>query len=235
MLRKTLHVELLECVLVILALGPICRGVLLLIAPLYEWCLIHLPGGETAINSLLLTELLQFTVMLFLVWFFWRKCHERSWEELGLAIACGHNWLGRAVLNGILLFIVMLVVSAIMNYLLPGGLEMQNVAAIIETADTPWERLVPLIVTGILAPVSEEILFRGFIFNCLREKFGMISSVLLTAAVFGCMHFDPIRVLPLMLGGIWLNVLYVRSGSLYVAMGAHGVWNIIMTMLIYMG
>ena len=92
----------------------------------------------------------------------------------------------------------------------------------------------PIIVCGFLAPVSEDLLFRGFIYHSLRLKFTIPISILLTAAVFGCMHGDLLRMLPLMLGGIWLNILYVKTDSLYVPMVAHSVWNLCMTAIIYL-
>lgn len=230
---KTLHVEILECLLVILIIGQLSKAVSWILSPLTNWLLAWLPSGAAAINHLLLGELIQCGVIFFLIWFFWRYCHHHSWRELGLVKSPTDHWLAWGLGHGLLLFAMMFMASMLLNTLLPHGLPPQNVAAVIATAATPWEKLVPLVVTGLLAPISEEMLFRGFIYQSLRCKFTTSISVLLTAAIFGCMHFDPIRVVPLMLGGIWLNLLYVRTESLYVPMVAHSVWNLLMTAMIY--
>lgn len=213
--RRELHVEILECALAILLIGPLGKTVSWVMSPLVHWLLTILPGGGSAINKLLVGEVIQCSVIFLLIWFFWRFCHKRSWQALGLQQSRERHWLAWAVGNGFFLLTMMLMLSLLLTLLLPHGMPPQNVAAIIAAAQTPWEKLVPLIVTGILAPISEELFFRGFIYNSLRSKFTTTISILLTAAVFGCMHYDPIRVLPLMLGGIWLNILYVKTDSLY--------------------
>lgn len=234
MQRRELHVEIIECVLAILMIGQLGKAVSWLLSPMIRYLLAILPGGAGRINQLLIGELIQCGVIFFLIWFFWRFCHKRSWQALGLQNSQGAHWLAWAIGNGFFLLVIMLMLSMLLSLLLPHGLPPQNVAAIIATAQTPWEKLVPIIVTGLLAPVSEEVFFRGFIYNSLRCKFTTTISVLLTAAVFGCMHYDPIRVVPLMMGGIWLNILYVKTNSLYVSMVAHSVWNLCMTAIIYL-
>jgi hypothetical protein len=41
-------------------------------------------------------------------------------------------------------------------------------------------------------------------------------------------------MIPLAFGGIWLNWLYEKSGSIYTSIIAHSVWNGIMTILIFL-
>lgn len=231
---RELHVEILECVLVIISIGQLGKAVSWLLSPLIVRLLDMLPGGASMINQMLLGEIIQCGLILAIIWFFWRYGHKRSWQALGLQKSQDAHWLIWAIGNGLLLLVIMLMFSLLLSLLLPNGLPPQNVAAIITTAQTPWEKLVPIIVTGILAPVSEELLFRGFIYHSLRLKFTIPISILLTAAVFGCMHGDLLRMLPLMLGGIWLNILYVKTDSLYVPMVAHSVWNLCMTAIIYL-
>ena len=234
MQRSELHVEILECALIILTIGPLGKVLSWALSPILHWLLAKMPGGGSTLDQLLVGEILQCGVIFFLIWFFWRFCHKRSWQTLGLQKSQDRHWLIWAIGNGFLLWIFMIMLSMLLALLLPHGLPPQNVAALIATAQTPWEKLVPIIVTGLLAPVSEELLFRGFIYNSLRFKFTAPISIVLTAAVFGCMHYDPIRVLPLMLGGIWLNILYVKTDSLYVPMAAHSIWNLCMTAIIYL-
>jgi membrane protease YdiL (CAAX protease family) len=48
------------------------------------------------------------------------------------------------------------------------------------------------------------------------------------------MHFDFIRFLPLAVGGLVLTWLYEKTKSLWSVIIAHGVWNILMTVLMWL-
>jgi len=48
------------------------------------------------------------------------------------------------------------------------------------------------------------------------------------------MHFDFIRFLVLVVGGLLLTLLYEKTSSLWSAIIAHGVWNILMTVLMWL-
>ena len=226
------QVEILECLLIVLLIGPLLKGINAALAPLVSRLVPKMPGSG-ALNLLLVGEIIQCAVIFAVVWLFWRVGHKRPWQALGLKKSGQSHWLLRALGHGAALFVVMLGLSMLLSALLPTGLPPQNVAALIDRAQTPWEKAVPILAAGILAPISEEVLFRGFFYQSLRTKFGTGMSILLAAMLFGCMHFDPYRLLPLMLGGIWLNILYVRSDSLYSPMVAHSVWNILMTAAMY--
>jgi membrane protease YdiL (CAAX protease family)/uncharacterized RDD family membrane protein YckC len=70
-----------------------------------------------------------------------------------------------------------------------------------------------------LAPLSEEIFFRGFMFGGLRRRFPLWAAAAISGAVFGLLHYtgpDSIGVVPqLAVLGILLAWLYERTGSLW--------------------
>lgn len=78
---------------------------------------------------------------------------------------------------------------------------------------------------GVLAPLCEETLFRGFLYRSFRKYIGVGTSLLLSAALFGAVHLDPGAVLPLMCLGWVFGFVYERSRSLVPSMVAHGCWN----------
>lgn len=84
----------------------------------------------------------------------------------------------------------------------------------------------PLVVVGIvaIAPVFEEIVFRGYVFTALDQVLPRWATQLGTAVAFGAMHGAgysvPIGVLALFFG--WLRA---RSGSLLPSILAHAVHN----------
>lgn len=84
----------------------------------------------------------------------------------------------------------------------------------------------------VLAPVAEELLFRGFIYRTLRQRYGMTVGMLLSSGVFALVHIYP-PVLPgLFVSGILLAVAYERRKSLLVNIVAHAINNLIAFVLI---
>ncbi|MFI4978052.1 MAG: CPBP family intramembrane glutamic endopeptidase [Solirubrobacterales bacterium] len=82
--------------------------------------------------------------------------------------------------------------------------------------------------TCVVAPISEEILFRGFIFTALRSWRGTFPAAVITGLLFGAVHAGSAPVLdlvPLAALGFGLCLLYRYSGSLYPCIVAHSLNN----------
>ncbi len=87
--------------------------------------------------------------------------------------------------------------------------------------------LVVIIIT-VLAPISEELLFRGYIFRALRNWRGFAPAAILTGLIFGAVHIgsSPIGyALPLAAFGFGLCLLYQWTGSLYPCIALHAANN----------
>ncbi|HET7812596.1 MAG TPA: type II CAAX endopeptidase family protein [Steroidobacteraceae bacterium] len=76
----------------------------------------------------------------------------------------------------------------------------------------------------IAAPVFEEFIFRGLIFNGMQRSFGLWPATLASAALFACLH-PPIAMLPVFGLGIATALSYARTGSLLAPMLAHATYN----------
>ena len=78
------------------------------------------------------------------------------------------------------------------------------------------------------APLAEELFFRGFMFGVLRERIGVAGGALVTGVVFGLVHAtgSPIKTLGvLVILGVLLCLLYVRTGSLLPCIALHALNN----------
>lgn len=202
-----------------------------------EWLIFltgFLPGGITLINKLLISSIIQTFLFLFFIGLIVLGKYKLSIKYLGLVKTRSGRWLKTGLLNGIILFFVVLLIGALLSRLFPVEIKPQPIEEIIVSAQTGWEKVIPFIVVSLLAPVSEELYFRGFLYPALRSRMGVFKGILVTSLIFGGLHFDWFRMIPLSFGGIWLNWLYEKSGSLYCSIIAHGVWNGIMTILIYL-
>ena len=81
------------------------------------------------------------------------------------------------------------------------------------------------IVGGILAPITEEIVFRGVVFGHLR-RWGVTTAVVVSTALFALVH--GITALPItqIVGGAVFAVAYHKSGSLIAPMIIHSLGNL---------
>jgi hypothetical protein len=84
------------------------------------------------------------------------------------------------------------------------------------------------LLTCVIAPVCEEFLFRGFVFQALRNWRGPWLGALLTGLLFGAFHIGSapaVDLVPLAALGFALCFLYWRTGSLYPCIAAHALNN----------
>jgi len=82
----------------------------------------------------------------------------------------------------------------------------------------------------VLAPLVEEVFFRGFFFRALYNWRGLWPAALLTGAVFGAIHIgsSPVGALvPLAVLGVLLCLLYWKTRSLYPCIALHAINNAI--------
>ena len=79
-----------------------------------------------------------------------------------------------------------------------------------------------------LAPIAEELFFRGFCFTALRRTLGMLPAAVLTGIIFGAIHLggtDIEFIVPLMVFGFFLCLLYVWTDSLLPCIVLHALNN----------
>jgi membrane protease YdiL (CAAX protease family) len=83
-----------------------------------------------------------------------------------------------------------------------------------------------------LAAAKEELLFRGFAFQALRQDAGPVVALILTSVPFGLLHlFNPnatiFSTINTILAGIWLGLAYLATRSLWLATALHYSWNFV--------
>ncbi len=83
-----------------------------------------------------------------------------------------------------------------------------------------------VLIAGV-APVAEELFFRGMFFGGLRARLSFVPAALISAAVFGSLHLTTgvSTVAPLVLFGFLLAWVYERSGSIWPAVILHAINN----------
>lgn len=112
-----------------------------------------------------------------------------------------------------------LVVEPLVDWMPEGMLELLNR----QMGLGGWMMLTSIV----LAPVLEEILFRGIVQDSLTEKLGPLRGILIGTCVFGIVHIIPQQVINAFFVGIVLGFIYYRSGSLVPVILIHMINNAI--------
>lgn len=95
-------------------------------------------------------------------------------------------------------------------------------------AALPWGTIQLWVAALLIAPVSEELFFRGVLLAGLHRTFGHTwLAIALSAALFGFIHgSQPQDILPLAVFGVVLGFVRVRWGSLPACMLIHCLFNL---------
>lgn len=137
-------------------------------------------------------------------------CHRKQKTMLRFA---GFNPI--ALLWGLLLIVSMSVVMAPLMRLLPDV-----------NRNVP-DGVLPVVYVVLVAPILEEILFRGKLFSVLRSTMSPTSATLLSALLFGVMHANVAVSLEAFFVGVVLSYIYILKGSLFAPILLHVMNNVV--------
>lgn len=145
----------------------------------------------------------------------------------GLPSLPGSN-AGRVVLSGIGWGVLATFGAGLVSNALVYLLDLVGVDAAPQTAAQaialvePWVAVLSIVV---LAPIAEEVFFRGVVFNALLREGGRRWAYLGSSALFAIIHFEPVAMLPLFLLGLALAWVYQRSANLLAPIVMHATVN----------
>lgn len=111
----------------------------------------------------------------------------------------------------------------------------QDLIAVFDAVKSPAVLIAMLVVACVVAPINEELLFRGVIFRFCRQRFGRAIALAVSGTLFGLMHGNWAGFLPLALLGAALALAYEHSGDIRVPILAHALFNLNTTVVILSG
>ena len=160
----------------------------------------------------------------------------RAWRELGMARP--PYWVIPLMLPlAVGLQLLTGVVSTLLSPLLGGMTNPQGCDISTGFGADPALGVIAIVV---IAPVVEEITFRGFIYGGLRSRLGASWAVVVSSLVFAVAHTLSVGGSILLLGpslfiaGVALALVYQRTRSLYPGMALHASFNLIAVILIFL-
>ena len=99
--------------------------------------------------------------------------------------------------------------------------------------DTPAQMALAALGGVVLAPLVEEILFRGLLQRLVGRAWGPWAGIVVSALVFGLVHGEPWFLFGLIMGGLVLGFLYEATGSLSACWAAHALHNAVSLVILF--
>ncbi len=101
----------------------------------------------------------------------------------------------------------------------------QEVAEAFRVCDDPITKALLAVSAILIAPLVEEIVFRGFIYAVIKRYTDGIYAALCSSLLFAIVHLHVGTLIPLALLALFFCYMYERTGSLWVPMVLHGLFN----------
>ncbi len=118
-----------------------------------------------------------------------------------------------------------LLISLIMNSLINNQNGSNPLLEIVLNNNNYLSFFLLFVTTTLLAPLFEEIIFRGILLPTLSRDFGVISGIIVSAFIFALAHLSLGEMPPLFVLGIGLAITRIASGSLFSSVIMHSLWN----------
>ncbi len=112
----------------------------------------------------------------------------------------------------------------------PPGWFMELFKRLFESDHGIWGGVLRVVV---IAPVVEELIFRGIIFSGFRKIYPAFWAIFLSALLFSLFHLNPWQLGPTFLLGLLLGFVRMQTGSLLAAIFTHALHNGMIFLSVY--
>jgi membrane protease YdiL (CAAX protease family) len=157
------------------------------------------------------------------------KQHELTWGEfLGLT----DGQVKRAVSVALMAGVVLVPAALALNTLLAEAMSLlrmepveQVAIKVVQANEAWWQRLSLGVTTIVVAPLAEEMIFRGILYSFIKQLGHPKLALYGTALLFAAAHTNLLIFLPLACLGVALALLYERTNKLLTSVVTHSFFN----------
>jgi len=104
--------------------------------------------------------------------------------------------------------------------------DLQDLVGIMQEADNSFYLVALVLLAVVIAPINEELLFRGGIFRFLNNRIPTALAMIISSILFALLHMNWFSFLPLIVLGCFLCLVTLKTGSLKPAMLMHALFNL---------
>jgi uncharacterized protein len=180
------------------------------------------PGGQVQ-PELIFLALVGLDIALLLVVYL-RTVRPRaiSESELGLLSGSALRNVGIGCGGVLLIFTASAIIGIVLSFF---GVQQTQADQLALAEASPGQFLLLLGVGALLAPLAEEVFFRGYVFRAYLVAKGPVQAYIISALLFAVLHLNLPAFIPTFAIGLILAFLYHRSGSLVPSIVAHALNN----------
>lgn len=174
---------------------------------------------------------IQVLLMVGAVWFFaiyWRRA---SFRDLGLT----YYSIIKTVWYSFLALLLIILINFVYVFLMTRIFKITPPASKIEelVSNKNVSSIMLLVVVSVIAPICEEIFFRGFLFQGFKKSWGVLAGILVSSFLFAAAHLDLYNFIPLMAIGWILSYIFHKTKSLFPVIFLHASYNLLMILVLF--
>lgn len=164
-------------------------------------------------------------ILLLLPALFQKQNKQKLRELFGLIYRPKLKDIGTVAVVFILYFMASIVVQMVVGLLVPGFNADQAQDVGFDGISAPIELVVAFVALVILAPIAEELIFRGYLFGSLRDNISVLPAAIITSAIFGLVHGQWNVGLDTFVLSLALCYLREKTGSIWAGVLLHAIKN----------
>lgn len=200
--------------------------------------LVEVFGGREFFNSSNIGNIsfsvlyaVQTLLMLGVVWFFAIFRRKSNSKDLGLTYYSIGKTVWYSFVSLLFIFLISFLYVFMMNLLF--GIEAPSSKVDTLVRNKSISSNILFVVVTVIAPFSEEIFFRGFLYSAFKKSWGINAALFLSSFLFALVHLEFYSFIPLMIIGWLLAYLFEKTKSLMTPIFLHGIYNLILILIMF--
>ncbi len=186
---------------------------------------------DQSFGSILITSLVEILTLAVVIGYI--KLHKSDLGVLGLRLkhALSVFW---AIPTYVAYFIVTALTISWLSHIFPGFNADENQSIPFSTSISGSLRLgIVFMILVVLVPITEEVLFRGFLYKGFKSKAGPVMAALLTSGLFGLAHMQWNISIDTFILSFFLIYLYEKTESLWPSIALHSIKNCLAFLVLF--
>ena len=177
---------------------------------------------------------LVYGLIILAVYLFAVRRTQGDWSSVGFR-SFSQRWLPMIPVLALVQLLGMTIINVLLVLPFTGGnFENPQIEALTGGSPLSMRQLgVLLILVAIIAPIAEELFFRGMLYPLLRQRWSPKVAIVINGLVFALIHFIPILIPGLFFVGMVLAWVRERSGSIIPCILLHALQNGMVLLSIY--
>lgn len=176
-----------------------------------------------------------YAFMVAMMWVFAIRKYHVGWSALGVRRPPALYWaLFVPILLG--MYVASLIASAIVVLIFYHGKAPENpqIKDLTGSGGFSWIALIlALITASIVAPIVEELFFRGMLYGWLRTRWTPIGGIIVSGTLFSLAHGIALIFASILVVGITLATVYEKTKSTVATMALHSAFNTIGVLIVF--